>query len=158
VIPEPPIRYLAIEVRDVETGKGLRDENGQPVVRIVEAEWSPQALATWVEVWSSEMVEEYLNADHGLIRTLLLLEQDLADRAANGRSLSQAAEAAIKARKELGLSPMGRRSLDWVIAQTNETEARTRRAAIKAVDATCEELPPADSPELEAEELGALYE
>lgn len=130
-VPELPERF-----------RRVKDPDGGYLT--VPAEWHPMAAATWTEVWSSPMVAEYLEADHGGIRILLALESDFWERLEAGRSVTELAAEISRIRKNFGLAPMGRRSLQWTIAQTQETMDRNRRRRVRAAEAiegSAEELP-----------------
>lgn len=128
-IPEPPSRYILVEVPD---------ENGDPVKQRKKAKWHQAALESWKEIYSSPMIDEFLEADAGAIRQLLVLETDFWERAERGANIALVSAEITRVRKLFGLLPMGRRSLQWTIAQTRET---VRRTGPRAVEGTCVEMP-----------------
>lgn len=103
----------------------------------VEAEWHPMAVASWVEVWTSPMTAEFLEADFGGIRMLLAMEHAFWEKMEAGRSVTELAAEISRVRKQYGLAPMGRRSLQWTIAQTQDTMNRNaRRRGPDAIEGT----------------------
>jgi hypothetical protein len=138
-IPPLPPRYV---IRDGER---------------LQIEWHPLAIQTWQEVWSSPMVAEFLEADTGGVRALLLLENDMWEKSERGRSVTELAAEIARVRKTFGLAPMGRRSLQWTISQTAEVQDRIQRRALRPsptpieIEATVEEVP--SLPEGEVAEL-----
>lgn len=137
VIPELPERIIVSE-RKREDGTKYEVETA--------GEWHPQAVAGWYEVWSSAMRSEYLDGDYAGIRALLALEHEFWSKVERGRSTSFAHAEVRMARQQLGLTPMARRSLQWTVAQTQETVSRTRRAlravpTPAAIEGTAEEEP-----------------
>jgi hypothetical protein len=111
-VPELPERVI----RDRQTGE------------VTVGEWHPAAVATWHEVWTSPMATagEFIPADYGGLRMLLALEHDFWTRLERGGSVTKLAAEVATIRKSYGLAPMGRRSLQWTIASTQEATGRTR--------------------------------
>lgn len=145
-VPDLPTRV--VRVKDKETGEEV----------VTPAQWHPQAEQTWIEVWTSPMVAEFLTADYGGIRILLALEHDFWSRLEAGRSVTELAAEISRLRKNFGLAPMGRRSLQWTIAQTEETMERNQRRRtaprqLADVEGTATELPGGDDAD---DFLGAL--
>lgn len=121
----------------------------------IETDWHPEAEATWIEVWTSPMVAEFLEADQGGVRALLMLENDMWERFERGKSITEIAAEVSRIRKNFGLAPMGRRSLQWTVAQTAETVQRVQRRSANAIEVSAEEIPSLPSGEVE-ELLGVL--
>jgi hypothetical protein len=131
-IPEPPQRYVVVEVPG---------ENGALVSERQMAEWHPSALESWQEIYRSPMIEEFLEADAGAIRQLLVLETDFWERAEKGANVALVSAEITRVRKLFGLLPMGRRSLQWTIAQTRESLSRGTSKVPPAIEGTCVEMP-----------------
>lgn len=150
-IPAMPPRF--------EIVKG-EDEAGNRIESRVECDWHPEAVAVWEEAWSSPMADEFLPGDYAGIRRLAVLEHQFWETFERGATtgLAMMADALARISKRYGLDPAARRSLQWTVAQTVESQARVAglvRAPI-AVNATSfEELPaPVDANAL----MEALYD
>lgn len=150
LIPEMPPHIK------IEKTKG---PNGETIETRVEKEWHPEAIAVWEEAWTSPMADEFLPGDFAGIRRLAVLEHQFWETFERGATtgLAMMADALARISKRYGLDPAARRSLQWTVAQTRESQARTAglRPPPEAVDATCEELPPA---EVVSAEIDALYD
>lgn len=135
-IPEMPPRFEIIK---------SKDEDGNEVKNRVVADWHPEAVAVWEEAWSSPMADEFLPGDYAGIRRLAVLEHQFWETFERGATtgLAMMADALARISKRYGLDPAARRSLQWTVQQTRESQARTAgmRTPPKAIDATCEELP-----------------
>jgi hypothetical protein len=148
-VPAPPRNFEIIKVR----------EGSELVEKRVEKDWHPEAMELWVEVWTSPMADEYQGGDYAAVRRLMLIEQALWEAAERGKTVGLATLTAEATRlsKQLGLTPMARRSLQWTVAQTGESLARQAgmRQPAKSIEATCEELP---SIEQTSAQMDALYD
>ena len=112
-IEAPPERF---EVQKYVT------KDGKHVQRRVKADWHPYALETWREIQESPMLDEFLEADFGVLRQLLALESDFWERMEDPKhpNTSLISAEITRIRKLCGLVPMGRRSLQWTIAATDK--------------------------------------
>lgn len=150
-IPTMPPRYEIVKTKD---------ENGNRIETRVERDWHPEAVAVWDEAWSSPMADEFLPGDYAGIRRLAVLEHQFWETFERGATtgLAMMADALARISKRYGLDPAARRSLQWTVAQTHESLARTAgmvRPPI-AVDATSfEELPTAEAA---SATMDALYD
>jgi hypothetical protein len=118
------------------------DENGKKVKTRVQDEWHPQAVKVWEEVWASEMSQEFLASDVGEMERLVALVHRFWVTSEEGSNTGLALMSAeIKAlRKQYGLTPMARRSLDWTLAQTEESRSNVQRhRQPRQIDATVED-------------------
>jgi hypothetical protein len=86
--------------------------------------WQVNTVAWWAELWASPMAPEYDESDvHGL-----LMLAELVDLFWRGPDRGLAAEIRLH-RREFGLSPMSRRSLQWKIERAADgTPAPAARA------------------------------
>lgn len=101
-----------------------------------ETDWHPRALVWWDKAWRSPMVQEWTEADEELL--LVCLAQRHAYWSAfdrdDSRVLPTLLNSIVSAEKNLGLSPMSRRSLQWQIEQAEAAEEKTvQRRRAKAV-------------------------
>jgi len=120
--PQLPTRYV------VDKDSGER----------IEKDWHPNAVAVWNSIWDSEMADEFFRVDIGTFIRLLDLETKYWERSERDErgivTLNEQINAIIK---EAGLTVMRRRVLGWVVAQTDESEARAaavRRAPQRPLD------------------------
>lgn len=100
-----------------------------PATGEVEA-WHPAAVEFWDSLWNSPMASEYDRSD---LSGLLILADLVHDYWAGKRGMTKkeiAAEIRLQ-RREYGLGPMSRRSLQWTIEQADEATDRgnQRRSA-----------------------------
>jgi hypothetical protein len=149
-IPEMPPHYKMV--------KGT-DEDGNKIETRVEQEWHPEAVAVWNEAWASPMADEFLPGDYAGIRRLAVLEHQFWETFERGATtgLAMMADALARISKRYGLDPAARRSLQWTVAQTAESVARTanmRRPVDAEADAE-EDIPDA---EVVQAEMDALYD
>jgi len=126
VKPELPQRYRVVKVK----------EDGETITVREPADWHPNALYLWEALWSSEMVDEFLGVDIPTLIRLVALETEYWERFEDGRSTTMVSSNIDALIKQYGLTPMARRSLDWVIAETEETTSKTRKRNTKRVDVT----------------------
>jgi len=96
-------------------------------------EWTDLTRRWWRDVWSSPLRHEFLRADLGALFRLAIL----VDMFWKTGKLSVATEIRLLER-EFGLTPLGRRRLEWTVANAEEakdlhTENRLKRA--KVIDA-----------------------
>lgn len=149
-VPTMPPRY--------EIVKG-KDEDGNKIETRVEREWHPEAVAVWNEAWTSPMADEFLPGDYAGIRRLAVLEHQFWETFERGATtgLAMMADALARISKRYGLDPAARRSLQWTVAQTEESQARVAgmRRPVEAIEAESEEIPDA---EVVQAEMDALYD
>lgn len=115
----------------VSTGATLRlvDKPKVPVLpkRATGLKWHPEAVAWWKSAWSSPMVQEWTEADKGLVLMCLAARHSYWEAFDEGdrRGLPTLMNSVVAAEKMLGLSPMARRSLQWQIEQAESAEEKT---------------------------------
>lgn len=136
-----------------------KGEDGETIETRVKKEWHPEAVAVWEEAWTSPMADEFLPGDYAGIRRLAVLEHQFWETFERGATtgLAMMADALARISKRYGLDPAARRSLQWTVAQTRESNARVAgmRKPPTAIEASCEELPSiADT----SAETDALYD
>lgn len=88
-----------------------------------EAGWHEMTKAWWADVWSSPMSPEWDDSDVHNIHILAMVYDDIWC-ATTARDRKDAAAEYRQQRKDLGLSPMDRRRLEWTIEQADEATAR----------------------------------
>lgn len=95
--------------------------------------WHKQTVVWWRDTWRSPMAPEYDDSDlHGLFMLAHLV--DTFWRAETSSARLEAAKEIRLARRDFGLTPMGRRSLQWEIEKVDEAQdkGKQRRARKKA--------------------------
>jgi hypothetical protein len=88
--------------------------------------WHPAAIEFWDSLWNSPMASEYDRSD----LTGLLIIADLTHDFFSGRRGMTKKEIAAEIRlqrREYGLGPMSRRSLQWTIEHAEEASAKGNR-------------------------------
>lgn len=149
-IPEMPPHFKIVK---------RKDESGNTIEERIEQDWHPEAVAVWEEAWTSPMADEFLPGDYAGIRRLAVLEHRFWETFERGATtgLAMMADALARISKRYGLDPSARRSLQWTVQQTRESQARVAgmRKPAEAIDATCEDLP---SIEEASATMDALYD
>lgn len=118
----------------------LRIVAGRKVPDLPEGtDWHPRAVEWWTKAWQSPMVQEWTASDEELLVVCLAARHaywksfDEDDR----RGLPSLLNTIVSTEKNLGLSPMSRRSLQWQIEQgeaaEEKTEQRRKSKAAKSV-------------------------
>lgn len=88
--------------------------------------WNDEAVHFWAAIWSSPMSAEFVRADEPALRRLVLL----VNMFWNKKDLEVAKE--IRAlEKEFGLTPLGRRRLEWTIAQAEDAKDKHEQNRVK---------------------------
>jgi len=122
VVPEPPENWEIVKEKDAD---------GNTVERRVKKDWHPEALHFWEEAYTSPMSDQWVRGEHAVLRQLMLLQQALWEAAERGKTGGLAMITAENTRlmKQMGLTMMGRRSLQLTVAQTAETITRIQGGA-----------------------------
>lgn len=96
--------------------------------------WDPRTSNWWVDIWQSPMRLEWDASDgHALLLAAYLIDEFWKVAGADDvdhTSLTKLSKAILDRLVRLGGDPFARRSLQWVMAQTDESEERV--AASKA--------------------------
>lgn len=110
VKPPTPVRYE----KDRETGIRL------------EKEWHPAAVRNWNIRWQSPVAAEFIDVDVVALERLLRLETEQYEEHESGGKARVTVAVEIRQLEEnLGLSLTKRYALDWTVARTDESRART---------------------------------
>lgn len=106
--------------------------------------WDPRTSEWWADAWQSPMRLEWDPVDtHALVQTAYLLDEFYKEADADEpdyRKLVSLSKGVMDRGVRMGVDPFARRSLQWVLAQTEATEAGTentkaRTAATRAKSA-----------------------
>ncbi|WIA95813.1 hypothetical protein [Curtobacterium sp. MCBA15_004] len=86
-------------------------------------DWTPAAVAYWNDMWASEMSSEWLESDyHNVVMCTSAYNDFVTGESAKDRKDAMA-ELRLQ-RKDLGLSPMARRSLEWAVESAEQAKER----------------------------------
>lgn len=85
----------------------------------VEEPWHPMAVRFWTAIWASALKAEFLRADEAIIYRWILLT----DQFWKTTSLAVAKELRL-IEVQLGLTPMARRQLQWMVDRADAAEKR----------------------------------
>lgn len=91
--------------------------------------WDPRTCEWWSDAWQSPMRLEWDPVDtHALVQMAYLLDEFYKATDADEvdhRKLTSLSKAVMDRGVRMGVDPFARRSLQWVLAQTESTEAGT---------------------------------
>ena len=127
--------------RNASPGAAVLDADARaaeiPVLpQIGRAQWHPQTIAWWNDVWTDPASAEYARSDrHGMFR-LARLQDRFWKLSASNPALPKLSAEIRQLESKFGLSPLDRRRLQWEIEKGEEAAERTtqrasRRAATK---------------------------
>lgn len=86
-------------------------------------DWTRAAVAYWNDMWASEMSAEWLESDyHNVVMCTAAYNDFVTGETAKDRKDAMA-ELRLQ-RKDLGLSPMARRSLEWAVESAEQAKER----------------------------------
>jgi hypothetical protein len=86
-------------------------------------QWTSAAVSYWDDMWTSEMSSEWLESDyHNVVMCTAAYNDFVTGETAKDRKDAMA-ELRLQ-RKDLGLSPMARRSLEWAVESAEQAKER----------------------------------
>jgi len=114
-------RARANRASTAATLKVVREAGGMIPAIPEGVEWHPQAVAYWNDAWTSEMSPEWLDSDYHNVVLCAFLYHDFWTAETAGQRKDAAAELRLQ-RKDLGLAPAPRRSLEWTIETAEQAK------------------------------------
>lgn len=127
--------------------------------------WDPKTSEFWVAAWQSPMRLEWDPGDtHKVLMVAYVLDEfyqlataDDVKRVDRALAMTKLAKSVIDLTARLGLDPYARRSLQWLMVQTERTEADTERTREQTAAARAEAKRQAEAAEgRKRRGLGAL--
>lgn len=117
------------------TGAVLNADHAIVAPELPEGDWHRLTLEWWRDLWASPMAPEYVDVDRHELYKLAMLVDDFWTTTSMKTRQELSAEIRQQ-RKDFGLTPMGRRSLQWEIERTEEAQDKGQRRRTKAADTT----------------------
>lgn len=129
-MPGPPPKPAAARRRRNKTSTAaVIVAPDSPVVPPLPPGFSDQAQAWWVDLWATPMAPEFDRSDvHGLVMLAELVDLFWTLPPEKVMSKVEVAKEIRLQRAEYGLTPLGRRRLQWEIGRAEEATAKTAAA------------------------------